>query len=169
MRSLRTAFVVLSAALLVGCHESPLTSPAVPAPNGDLLGGLLGGLVPCQPTPFDSVTQVIGPAGGVIAVGPHTFTVPAGALDRDVAITATIVGGNVDAVHFEPEGLQFSAPATLRLSYAQCSPLAHLVPKHVAYTSDLLAILEVVPSLDDLGSATIAGSIRHFSDYAVAW
>ena len=170
MRSVRAALMVLTAAVLVGCHDTPapLTAPEKGV-EPSLLGGTLTGLVTCSPLPLDSARAEVGAAGGVIQVGPHTLTIPAGALDSTVTITATIVAGNVDAVHFEPEGLHFAEPALLRMSYAQCGLLASLVPKQVAYTSDLLAILEILPSVDDLSSATVTGRISHFSDYAVAW
>ena len=38
------------------------------------------GLVSCTPLPYDSVTQVIGPAGGLIVVGPHVLWVDTMAL-----------------------------------------------------------------------------------------
>ena len=170
MRFMRTALVVLGTIALVGCHESSNLVTAPPAADEEaLLGGLLSGLVSCTPLPYDSVSQVVGPAGGVVTVGPHQLTIPAGALDSTVTITAAIVPGNVNAVSFGPQGLRFIKRVDLRLSYANCGPLAQLIPKRVAYTSDLLAILEIVPSLDDLGSATITGRLKHFSDYAVAW
>ena len=67
------------ALLTWGCGD-PLAvavDPATPAllaavskpPSGGSGGS--GSLVVCSKLPYDSVTQVIGPAGGVIAVGPH--------------------------------------------------------------------------------------------------
>src|SRR5881409_3480932 len=70
------------ALLTWGCGD-PLAvavDPATPAllaamskpPSGGSGGsGGSGSLVVCSKLPYDSVTQVIGPAGGVIAVGPH--------------------------------------------------------------------------------------------------
>jgi hypothetical protein len=39
----------------------------------------------------------------------------------------------------------------------------------VVYTDELLRILELIPSLDNLRTKTVTGDIRHFSRYAVAW
>jgi hypothetical protein len=58
-------------------------------------------------------------------------------------------------------------PAKLTMSYGNCSPL--LVLKRVVYTDELLRILELIPSLDNLRTKTVTGDIRHFSRYAVAW
>ena len=63
--------------------------------------------------------------------------------------------------------LKFAKPATLSLSYSNCSPL--LLLKRVVYTNELLGILELLPSIDDLRTRTVSASIRHFSRYAVAW
>jgi len=47
----------------------PLLAVASKPPSGGTGGS--GSLVSCSKLPYDSVTQVIGPAGGLIAVGPH--------------------------------------------------------------------------------------------------
>ena len=171
MRRARAFATVVALAALVGCHDSPgsLTAPAAQGTPGGAssLSGL--GLVYCSPLPADSASAVIGAAGGSIQVGPHTLTVPEGALDSDVTITAAIVPGSVNAVQFGPQGLQFDKAATLSLSYANCSVLGLFAPGHIAYTSDLLSILDLLPALADPGSQTVNGRIRHFSDYAVAW
>ena len=84
-----------------------------------------------------------------------------------MTIKAEQVSGSVNSVRFSPEGLQFAKPASLSLSYANCSPL--MVLKRVAYVNERLGILDLIPSLDNLFSKTVTGSIRHFSRYAVAW
>lgn len=81
------------------------------------------GIVAPQRDTAASVTEIIGPAGGAIAAGGATLTVPPLALLEEQAITMTPltgVGGMptdaiLDAVHFEPEGLRFMTPATLTL------------------------------------------------------
>ena len=117
----------------------------------------------------DSATQIIGPAGGTIIVGPHSFTVPAGALDSAVAITAVAPSDALNRVVFQPSGLVFRVPATLTMSYANCGPLAQILPIHIVYVDDLLNILYYVPSLGNPQSASVTGTVQHFSDYAVAW
>jgi hypothetical protein len=100
-------------------------------------------------------------------VGTHRLVIPAGALSTPVKISAEQVTGRVNSVRFSPDGLKFAKPATLTLSYANCSPL--LLVKRVVYTNELLGILELLPSLDDLRTKTVSAPIRHFSRYAVAW
>lgn len=72
------------------------------------------GLVPCSQS-YDSVTQVIGPAGGAVAVGPHVLYVEALALSNAVRITAVAPADTVRWVRFQPDGLVFQTnPARYR-------------------------------------------------------
>jgi len=119
------------------------------------------GLLHCTPQPADTATQVIGFF--------DTFTVPAGALLTPVSITMVAASDTVNRVHFEPEGLQFLQPASLTMSYANCDTFGAMIPKNIAWTTDLLAILEYLKSWDDHHAQTVTGQVNHFSEYAVAW
>ena len=144
-------------------------SPAPPA-RADLFSwSLADGLLQCTPLPSDSVTQTIGPEGGTLQVGPHTLSVPPGALAAPVSITAVAPSDTVNRVQFQPEGLTFSQPAALTMSYANCRPLALGFPKQIAYTTDALEILQYILSVDDGSARAVTGRVDHFSDYAVAW
>jgi hypothetical protein len=164
---LLVAFGVASLAL-AGCSDAPTAAAPTPAASRDVWHSLEG-LVWCTPMTADSVTRVVGPAGGTITVGPHSLTVPAGALDSAVTITAVAPSDIVNRVVFQPSGLVFRVPATLTMSYANCGPIAQLLPIQVAYVDNLLQILYFVPSVDQRQSESVSGEVRHFSDYAVAW
>ena len=152
---------------------SPSTMTAIEGQQSDrLLGGIINALenlhlLSCSPQSYASTTQAVGVDGGTIYVGTHKLVIPAGALARSYTIQAEQVTYRVNSVRFSPEGLQFAKPAKLTLSYSNCSPL--LLLKRVVYTDELLRILELIPSLDDLRTKTVTGDIRHFSRYAVAW
>lgn len=169
------AFAALGAAsfALASCGDSPASPTPLPiaqAQNASQdAGGSLTGLVACTPLTADSVAQVIGPAGGTISVGPHSFTVPPGALDSAVTITAVAPSTANNVVVFQPTGLTFNTPATLTLSYANCGPLTHILPTRVAYVDNLLNILSYLPSISNGFSQSVSGQVQHFSDYAVAW
>src|SRR2546426_1688585 len=107
--------LVLTAAALLSCGEPPL-SP-VPPPQASLIGGLLQatGLLQCTAMPTATATQTVGPAGGVINVGPHRLSIPAGALGAPVTITATAPSDNVNRIQFQPEGLVFQRSAALTI------------------------------------------------------
>jgi hypothetical protein len=174
MKALRCLLV---AVVVCACSDrAPISAPelAAPpsAPQASLIGGLLGavGLLQCSDLPYASTTQTIGSAGGTIRVGPHTLTVPAGALASPVAITGALVTGRgVNAVQFQPAGLTFARSAALTMSYSNCSLLGSLLPKRIAYTGDGLDIISYLLSLDNLWSKKVTGRLNHFSIYAVAW
>src|SRR3989441_2701464 len=91
-------FVLLAgaAAAALSCGDrSPLgVTPGAARPRADLLDSLVqtvnkaASLLACSPLASDSATQTIGADGGTIYVGPHTLTIPAGALGDTVTITA---------------------------------------------------------------------------------
>ena len=166
------AFCAASLAL-ASCGYAPASPSPLPVAQAQNVShdadGTLTGLVACTPLPADSVAQIIGPAGGTITVGPHSFMVPPGALDSAVTITAFAPSAANNVVVFQPTGLTFSTPATLTLSYANCGPLARILPTRVAYVDNLLNILSYLPSIGSGLSQTVTGQVQHFSDYAVAW
>ena len=167
------AALALSAALMVVVACSVADDTAGPTSTSELQGQatLLSvadlHLLSCSAQPYAVKTQTVGTAGGTIVIGTHRLMIPAGALAKSVQIKAEQVTGRVNSVRFSPEGLKFAKPATLTLSYSNCSPL--LLLKRVVYTNELLSILELLPSIDDLRTRTVSASIRHFSRYAVAW
>jgi hypothetical protein len=173
MKAIRLVALALCTLALASCGDhSPTAVPQVAPPNASLIGDLLRptGLLRCSQLPSASVTQTIGPAGGSISVGPHILRVPAGALEAPTAITATIVmGQGVNGLTFAPEGLQFDSPAYLTMSYANCNLLGRLLPKRIAYTTNLLQIIEYLLSIDNLFTKKVTGQVRHFSEYVISW
>jgi hypothetical protein len=148
--------------------EAPALDPRL-APLDQTLQTLLRAvhLLTCAPQQYAVTRTVVGPAGGVINVGAHRLTIPAGALSAPVAVTAEQVRGNTNSVRFQPAGLTFAKPATLTLSYKNC--LLPPLSSRVVYTDEQLRILELIPSLDLRLSRSVNGFIRHFSRYAVAY
>lgn len=180
MKAVRVVAVLIAVLLVApSCGEPPSSPvPAVPAvaplpaPEAGLIGSLLKptGLLQCSDLPYASSTRTIGPLGGRISAGPHTFVVPAGALSSPVTITMTAPTGlGVNAVTFQPEGLRFNRPAALTMSYANCNLFGLLLPKRIAYTDDNLNILYYLLSIDNLLAKKVTGKVNHFSDYVLAW
>jgi len=171
-RARRMAGMVVMVAVVASCgRESPVAPQASVGGVGGsskLLGGLLDGLVSCAPLPQSQAGAWIGANGGTLHIGPHTFTVPAGALSHPVFIRAVAPTGSAREVEFAPQGLRFAVPASLTLSFAHCSLLVHLLPQ-IAYVDDSQDILSFIPSLADLLSQTVTGQVSHFSGYAVAY
>lgn len=168
MKAVRLLAVLLAACLVVSSCGEPPASPAVPAPQASILQQT--GLLSCSELPSDSDTETIGSAGGRLTAGPHTLVIPAGALDKPTKITMSLrTGRGVNAVHFEPEGLQFERSAALTMSYANCDLLGKLLPKRIAYADDALNVITYLLSLDNLWGKRVTGKLDHFSDYVVAW
>ncbi|HZN96666.1 MAG TPA: hypothetical protein VFB61_02965, partial [Gemmatimonadales bacterium] len=93
--------------------------------------------------------------------------IPRGALSSRVTITVEQVTGPVNSVRLSPEGLQFARPVRLTLEYRNCA--ATRLRKRVAYTDELLRILEMPSSEDYPKYDYVTGEIDHFSRYAVAY
>lgn len=172
MRPARILWVAVCGGVLLACGDTtPVgvrTTPAAPPSQTDWQSPAVG-LLQCTPLPYDSTTRTIGPDGGTIQVGPHVLTIPAGALAAPVTITAVAPSDTVNRVQFRPEGLSFAQPASLSMSYANCSLAGQLLPKRIAYTTDALVILEYLLSFDDLFTQRVTGQLNHFSNYAIAW
>ena len=144
-----------------------------------------GSLLLCTPTSYDSVTQVIGPSGGVIVAGGHVLIVDSMALTTPVSITAIAPPQFLNLVRFRPEGLKFKVGvhgfgAIAATTVDNCGVHPNQVLRIVNIT-DALAIKEymdpvsttdslaVVKYKSALGDLWVGGLLRHFSDYAVAY
>ncbi len=181
------ALAVCATAAAVSCGDPSPVGVAIPAPafqrggRGALYG--TGGLVPCSQT-YDSVTQVIGPAGGLIAVGHHYLWVDSMALSDTVRITAVAPADTLRWVRFQPDGLQFRTngagwSALLYTSFSDCGvPTADTL--RIAQVTDSLSIIRYLAPPDSTwirvrkkawskGSQYVAGVLHHFSQYAVSW
>ena len=181
------ALAVCATAAAVSCGDPSPVGVAIPAPafqrggRGALYG--TGGLVPCSQT-YDSVTQVIGPAGGLIAVGHHYLWVDSMALSDTVRITAVAPADTLRWVRFQPDGLQFRTngagwSALLYTSFSDCGvPTADTL--RIAQVTDSLSVIRYLAPPDSTwikvkkkpwskGSQYVAGVLHHFSQYAVSW
>jgi hypothetical protein len=113
-------------------------------------------------------SATIGPKGGLVIFGPHSLSVPAGALSIPTLIAANAYGGDTLAVQFQPQGLTFQVPATLGLSYKHCSAPADSSLYMVYVNNGLSTEFAMVPSTDHRLKDYLVGNISHFSVYAAA-
>jgi hypothetical protein len=136
-------------------------------------------LAACRPLPYDSVTQVIGPAGGEVEVGGRAWLlVPRGALSETVRITAVAPSDTLALVRFQPDGLRFLATALLVVTYDNCRVPKSVTPR-LALVTDSMNVIEFLASGESMlphrfarkhkGHRQVAGQVHHFSNYAVAW
>jgi hypothetical protein len=137
------------------------------------------GLLKCSQS-YDSVTKVVGPAGGQIVVGGHVLWVDTMALSKAVRITAVAPSGTKRWVRLRPNGLTFrtngaGVSAILATSYRDCGITTGATPR-LAQVSDAQSVLAYLdPSIQSSWKAWsqanqyVAGVLPHFSNYAVAW
>lgn len=139
----------------------PVWSTATPLTNALGLP-----LLQCPPLPYDADVQIVGREGGVLRVGPHSLTIPAGALREPTVITAEAEVGLVRTVRFSPHGLKFDRAAKLDLSYVGCRTSANDRPT-ISYVDAKLNILEWLNTTVLTGDA-VRGDVWHFSRYAAS-
>ena len=177
-----TVLLVAATVAALSCADHGITGPtqlSIRAPlfqqtsttskKGGGGGGGNSGVDSCSTVIVGMIRQTVGPAGGVIALGPARLTIPPGALSAVVTIQAKIPAGySGNYIQFKPDGLVFQQPASLRMSYSNCS-LVNATQLKVAQVTDGLQIIQYVPSTNDPGGLTVTGQLQHFSNYAVAW
>ena len=141
------------------------------------------GLVACSQT-YDSVTQVVGPAGGLLHVGHHYLWVDSAALADTVSITAVAPADTVRWVRFQPDGLQFRTngagwSAVLATTFMDCG-VPTVDTLKIAQVNDSLKVIHFLAPPDSTWIQStrrrgvreiqyVAGVLRHFSQYAVSW
>ncbi len=136
-------------------------------------------LLSCRPLAYASVTQTIGPEGGVLEVRRNWLVIPRGALTETVNITAVAPSDTLALIRFQPEGLRFQKTAFLVAAYDNCRVKKGVTPR-IAHVTDALDVIEFLPSvaatLNDPrlkkmhhGPHQVIGELQHFSNYAVAW
>lgn len=159
--------VVIAAAGCRGDQASPLEPRA--EPSIAQLKPVSMVLLSCTPLPAATSSVAIGPAGGVVSVGPYTLVVPKGAVKKSVTITGQVVSGGVNSVRFYPEGLRFEQSATLSMGYGNCYGVGMLLPKKIVYTDEGLNLLEILSSVDRFSQQKVTAELEHFSRYAIAY
>ena len=184
---LATVALGAAAAGLLSCSDySPLGVGSVTGPPVARVmsstTGTVSGLAYCPQT-YDSVSQVVGPLGGVITVGNHSFWVDSAVLRDTVRITAVAPTDTIRWVRFKPEGLQFRpnslhgypSGALLYTSYKDCQMISTQTLR-IAQVDDSLNIVGYLDSYAQgkkrswsKGNQYVYGWIPHFSSYAVSW
>lgn len=187
VRSWLIALVVVASS----CSDTASTAvdPATPGVLAARAKSTAPSLVKCAPVPYDSVSQVIGPAGGWFVVGANVLWVDSLALSAPVQITAIAPSDTVRMVRLRPDGLQFKTGthglgAVVATNLDGCRFRKNAIPR-IANVTDSMAIVEYLESptagVDSLLVARFRadsggwtpyfafGALRHFSNYAVAW
>lgn len=167
----------LAIVLLLGasCSTGPVTpgatSPAEPE-FATILDGPAGVASPLgvkivggARTAATETVQNVGPAGGVVACGRYSVTIPAGALSQTVAITVRPLeqDGSVGC-ELLPHGLQFLVPAQLKMSLSgttMATQLQTTIYWWDAANADWVDISGTYAGADQ----SVVAPLAHFSQY----
>ena len=162
---------VVAALAGVGCSEpaSP-NSPNSAAPRLATTGST--SLVPCETQDAVATRATIDAAGGNIAVGGATISIPPGAVLGPTEFSVTIPATNARRVDIAATGFEhfiFEQPITVSLDYMRCSPgRIEAAPLAVWYVDDAGTLLERMPTLDDRSRKRVTFLTGHLSGYAIA-
>ncbi|MFN8582623.1 MAG: hypothetical protein U0163_16815 [Gemmatimonadaceae bacterium] len=188
------AVFALTVAWTTGCADSPVAVPTAvavtheQAPASDWLltgvtqalpvGSVVNILGKLPQLTDVSVSAVIGVNGGVLSIPQSgiTLTVPAGAVSAPVKFQITSLKGLSVAYEFEPHGMVFNKPLTIRQDLTKTLYLPGL-PVGGAYfkSRDQLDLLgrkgtidETIQSLLNPSVRVLEFPVRHFSGYLVS-
>jgi hypothetical protein len=169
--ALRLSFAVVALVATLACADSatPTAPRAASTPSVEFAKARdpeKSKVAVCKLQKEAWATAQIGSRGGRVSVGGSTLTVPPGALQTTVAITAHALPTTSASIQLLPEGLQFAVPASLSIPYAKCeTPLFGVGVVYVQADT----VTEVEPSTNHPILKFVTAQIRHFSSYAVAY
>jgi hypothetical protein len=164
-------------AILVGClgdsgtPSGPSKDPG-PTKNWGAEGTQGASLLICPAATSQASTGLIGPLGGVLAVGGIRVIVPAGAVLAPTSFTLTVPESNyleIDVKAGDADHFVFERPVVVAIDYGRCGlPLFHSALSAWNIDPDTKALLHEMASVDSLLTHRIIFSTIHFSGYAVA-
>lgn len=131
-------------------------------------------LLQCDPAAAgQSVTGLIGPQGGVLAIGNTRVVIPELAVLQPTDFTLTVPASRLVEISVRAGSAQhfvFERPVLVSIDYGRCaSGLSPLRPVSAWYIDESSkALLERMPSLDLRAANTVTFQTGHLSGYAVA-
>jgi hypothetical protein len=150
---------------------------AGPSPtDGSSLLGLFAqdpSLIKCPAGPEQSASALIGPLGGMLAVGNTRVVIPENAVLSPTTFTLTVPASKyveIEVTTDASEHYVFSQPVLVTLDYGRCDRAKLLREPLSVWNIDpqTKALLEPMISVDDKLTRTVTFTTLHFSGYAVA-
>jgi hypothetical protein len=169
----RLAFVLLAGAACSGdgSPSARMTAPSTSAPTTWDFSS--ASLIQCPTNTPLSTTGIIGPLGGLLAVGNTLVIIPANAVLAPTSFTLTVPTSQYVEIAVDAAGTDhfvFAAPVTVVIAYGRCNRANINSVPLTAWNIDPVtkALLEQMPSVDDKLFQTVTFTTIHFSGYAVA-
>lgn len=166
-------YFLLNLLLLTACKENTDPAPGNDGPDNANPPAGAGAIQPVGAPAGVPVIKNIGPAGGTIASqdGRFTVTVPAGALDKEVAIsmqpiTNTNGSGIGSGYRMLPDGQQFIKPVSMIMSYSD-EEIEGTIPEAlgIAYQNTKGVWMSVVGVQLDKDRKKASIEVSHFTDF----
>ena len=181
---LRLLAAALASVALGACSDAPTTPKpaakpaATSAAPSSLLGLNLGfggpTYVQCPAYTSQSTTGLIGPLGGVLALGNQVVNIPEGALLSTQLFQLTVPASSYMKVDVTAVGLDhflFQKPISVTIDYSRCADTATAGKDlEVWYVSPLLNMpLDNMGGVNDPTNRRITFSTDHLSGYVIAY
>ena len=130
-----------------------------------------GTLIKCSTNTAQTVTRLVGPFGGALALGATTVVIPANAVLAPTVFTLTVPATKYAEIDVKAAGMAhffFQAPVVLTIDYSRCDGIDGQALTVWNIDPATKALLERMPSIDNKLTRTITFTTTHFSGYAVA-
>lgn len=175
MPHLRSLALLAALVLAAGCSDAPTTArPADAQPGAILSGDTRPNLLECPTNTTVSTTGLVGPLGGVLALGTNAVRFPSGAVPAPTLFALTVPASRFMKVDVTAVGLEhflFDAPVTVTIDYSRCAEARtagrRLSVWHVTPLTH--QPLENMGGVDDPAARTITFTTDHFSSYVIAY
>jgi hypothetical protein len=177
--SLRIASTIAITAVAAACSDGT-TAPNRQGINSQSLAastssGFSGQLLACPSETPQSAREIIGPLGGVIAVGGSSITIPAGAVLEPTEFEVELPASPFMEVEIHAVGQEhyyFLAPVVITIDYSRCPSDA--IPPGVLLTGVYIdgntkSILDVMGGVNDSLLNQVTFPTGHLSGYAIAY
>jgi hypothetical protein len=177
-----TKFNFMLALVLAAACSSERTPPtravSPDRPAASLLTGGRGevqqaSLIECPSTTTQTSSTLIGPEGGILAVGNTRVVVPANAVLFPTTFSLTVPASKYVEIDVKAVGIehfQFLRPVIVTIDYGHCNSPDIAETDLSVWNIDPVtkALLEQMPSVENKLTRTITFATIHFSGYAVA-
>lgn len=148
---------------------APITLPILSPPSAPQTAATL---ISCPTATTRSVSGLIGPLGGILALGNTRVIIPLSAVLFPKQFTLTIPASNYAEIEVNAGGVNhylFQLPVVMAIDYSRCDQSALNQPLSVwNIDPDSKELLERMIGVDEKLTHTIVFTTIHLSGYAVA-
>ena len=184
IRSPKTATraVLAIAALAAACSDAPTgpaTSPATQHQANAAMAKVsassssFSSYLACPSKQTFSVSKVIGPRGGILAVNGSALVIPPGAVPAPTRFSLIVPASDIMQIEAHADGVDhyvFQRPVMITIDYSRCAPAVDQLGSFSAWYIDTStrSALSWMGGVDDRLSHRLFFATGHLSGYAVS-